>query len=199
MAEDQGQGQGSDQAQGAEDGTQGQDDGFDKDRALATIQAQRKAEKDLKAQLQTSQAELDQLKAAAKADSDAKLSETEKTQKRIEALEKQIDEGRQREETSAEKTRQRLAKATLRAAAAEAGSRKADHVLRLVDPGSLEFDDDGEVTNAAKVIEAVKKEVPELFEDRKAGSGDGGRRGDPVKPDSGNDPKKLAAAVPRSW
>ena len=30
-----------------------------------------------------------------------------------------------------------------------------------------------------------------------AGACGGG--GEPVKPDSGNDPKKLAAAVPRSW
>lgn len=77
----------------------------------------------------------------------------------------------------------------LREAARERGIRGnlADHAYRLVDPSGLEFDANGDPTNAAEVVDAFKREHEKLFGiDAAAGSFDGGVRSEYVVPESPN-------------
>lgn len=175
MGEEAGQGQGSSQAQGAE-GTDGGDE-FDKDRALATIKAQRESETKLKGELSSTKAEMkalqDQIaewKAKEQAEADEKLSEQEKTAKRIAELEQRLADT----ETQG---RSRVAKAALKAAAAAAQALYPDDVPSLVGSDAVKFDKDGNPTNADELVSALKETRPALFQGGRPGSGDGGPRG----------------------
>lgn len=182
MPEGDGADQGSGQAQGAE-GTQsgtGGGEEFDKDRALATIKAQRESENALKSELQATKTRLKEIEDKAKTAEESKLSEAEQTQKKIAELESKL------EQTSTQ-GRARVAKAAIKAAAAKAGATYPDHIPKLIDADSVEYDDDGEPTNVDKLVEGLKKSSPGLFEERRPGSGDGGPRGSAVSNDVSKD------------
>jgi len=100
----------------------------------------------------------------AKADSE-KLSETERLAKEIERL-----------TASDQKAQTRVGRAALKAAAAAAHAVYPEDIAKLIDVEDLEFDDDGEPTNAQALVDALKKSRPALF-GSKAGSHDGGARG----------------------
>ncbi len=134
---------------------------FDKDRAMATIQAQREAEKTLKRELKEAR---DEAKKLAK-DREADEAKTRTAEERLAALEEQLANGNTR-----------VAKQALRAAAAAAGAIYPEDIPRLVS-GEVEFDDDGEPTNADDLVEALKKSKPALFGTARPGSADGGARG----------------------
>lgn len=171
MAADEGSAQGAGQEQGSEgkDQTKGEDE-FDKDRALATIKTQREAEKALKADLKKATTERDALVAKNKAEADAKLSEQEQASKRLADLEAQLKE-------TSTKAQVRVGKSALKSAAAAAGAIYPDDMPAIVGTDALEFDDDGEPTNATALVEELKKSRPALFGTPKAGSFDGGARG----------------------
>lgn len=177
MADEQGQAQGATQAQGAEGTTEGGEK-FDKDRALATIKAQRESEDKAKSELAEARTRLKELEdtvakteAEKKAEADAKLSESEKTAQRIAELEKKLADT----ETGG---RSRVAKAALKASAAALGAVYPDDIPSLIDMDKVKFDRDGEPTNADELVTELKKSRPNHFTERKPGSGDGGPRGE---------------------
>lgn len=115
------------------------------------------------------QKQIDDLTAKAKAAEDAKLTDTEK-------LTKELAELRSSLETNDSKSRQRVGKAALKAAAAAAGAIDAGDAA-LIDPGIVEFDDEGNATNAEALVAELKKSKPHLFGTPRPGSFDGGARG----------------------
>lgn len=164
-------------AQGEPQGGEQQQEPFDQDRAMATIKAQRESEAAAKQAAAEARAEADaarkalaEYEAKQKQADDEKLSETER-------LQKQLDEMRQQSEQQTQATRQRVAKSALRAAAAQAGALYPGDVPALVDLARVDYDDEGEPTNADALVEKLKKDRPALFNERRPGSGDGGPRG----------------------
>lgn len=175
MTTESGAGQGSGQAQGATDGGTGgqgdqggqqqqqQQDQFDKDRAMATIKAQRESEKQLTTELKEAR---DKLKAL----EDEKLSDDEKKTARLTEAEK--------EKAALEaKVAELLTDSALTDAAVQAGATKPAAVSKLADRSTVKRAEDGSVTNATEVVAKVKEAYPELFGDAPAGSADGGARG----------------------
>lgn len=80
--------------------------------------------------------------------------------------------------TQAAQLRESKTTLALVSAAIDANAKRPAEAARLVDPAAIEYDDDGNVTNAAEVISAAKARVPELFRGGKpSGDGDGGSRG----------------------
>jgi len=105
------------------------------------------------------------------ADADgASRSEAEKLAQQLVDLQAKMDE-------SSSRGQARIAKAAIKAAAASAGATYPDDIPKLIEPGDVEFDDDGEPTNVDRLVEALKKSRPALFGTRTPGSGDGGPRG----------------------
>lgn len=147
-------------------------DGFDRDRAMATIAKLREYEKTAKAQAR----ELETLRAKAQAADDAKLSEQERLQKRIAELEQQ----------DAERTvrmRALAAQSALIAAATKAGALYPDLLAdRLA--ASAELDAEGRTLNADALVADAKKQYPAVFR-AQAGSADGGAGQDRKVADGG--------------
>lgn len=177
--------EGSEGSAGAEGkGTEGKggEDEFDRDRAMKTIEAQRESEKALKKELGEARAALKKLEKDRESDEE----KTRTAEERIAAMEAKLASGDTR-----------VAKQALRAAAAAAGAIYPEDIPRLVS-GEVEFDDDGEPTNADDLVEALKKSKPALFGTARPGSADGGARGGG---DGGKVPtmdERLRAAAGRS-
>jgi hypothetical protein len=114
--------------------------------------------------------ELEELRTKLKAADDAKLSETDRLAKKVAELEQQG-------QASDQKARERIGRSALKASAAAAGAIYPDDIAVLVGSGTLEFDDDGEPTNADALVKALAESKPELFTKAKATSFDGGARG----------------------
>ena len=92
--------------------------------------------------------------AAKKAEDDAKLSETQRLQKQLSELQlAQVEKER--------KSQERVIRAEVRAQAATAGV-PADLASKLIDYAEIEFDDDGEPKNIAKLLDALVKQYPQL-------------------------------------
>ena len=170
MATDEGSAQGAGQEQGSENNS----DEFDKDRALATIKTQRESEAAAKKEAAEVRAELKALQDRIEADKrkadNEKLSADEQQAKRIAELEQRLAEG-----DNAAKAR--IAKAALKASAAQSGALYPGDVPALVDLNKVKFDKDGEPLNADDLVDELKKSRPALFGERKPGSADGGPRG----------------------
>lgn len=175
-------GQGSDAAAQGAEGTK--DEAFDEARAKATIAAQRASEDKAKAEAKdareaaaAAKAELDTIKAQLAKDEetrkkaeDEKLTEAERTKKRMEELEAKVAQTESAGQA-------RVAKAALKAAAAAANAHYPGDIPALIDPDKVKFDRSGEPTNADELVAELVKDRPALFKDRKPGSGDGGPRG----------------------
>lgn len=187
MADEQAQGQGAEGASQGDEGSKGEDD-FDKDRALATIKAQRESEAAAKQEAAAARAELKKLKDEQAKKHDEELSETQRLAKQVAELEAAKEQG----DAAA---RARVAKSALKAAAAAAGAHYPGDVPALVDLAAVKFDGDGDVTNADALVGELKKTRPVLFTERKPGSADGGSRGSGAAPTSMDD--RIRAATGR--
>jgi hypothetical protein len=126
---------------------------FDQERAMATIRNLREFEKTAKAQRK----ELDDLRAKAKADDEAKLSEQERTNKRLKELE------------DAHSALLRTHTATVvgyevKDAARDMKIIDPDAALTLLPAGAIEFDEAGQPIKASvrKALEALLKAKPYL-------------------------------------
>jgi hypothetical protein len=146
------------QTQGGSPGTEP----FDRDRAMATIDAQRKSEKELQGALAAANARLKEYE-------DAKLSEQDRATKRIAELESERD-------TLATTLQDINTRGAIERAASAAGAMYPDAVARVVDRSALVFGKDGDITNMDAVMADTLKRYPALF--GRNGSGDGGPRGD---------------------
>lgn len=70
------------------------------------------------------------------------------------------------------KWKPRVVNAAAKSALAEAGAKKPDRLLRLVDLAELDVDDDGDVDGLDEEVERLREEYPELFagdDDKKTG------------------------------
>jgi hypothetical protein len=125
---------------------------FDPDRAKALIAKLRQEAKDAK----RLQKELDTIKGR-------DLSETERLKQELAARD---------EELSSYRTRERERTAEAEVTKASAGAIKTEAIWRIV-RHDIEYDDDGQPTNVKRLVEATKREMPELFRSPN-GSADGG-------------------------
>lgn len=124
------------------------------------------------------QKELEELRGKAAAADKDKLSADEQTAQELADLKAQLADA----ET---KGRTRALKAAVTAAAAKAGAVYVDDIPRLIDASDVDFDDDGNPTNADELVTELKKSRPALFGKAAAGGFDGGARGSgpPAKQD----------------
>lgn len=125
-------------------------DEFDKDRALATIRKQREREKAQAADLKAARAEAATLRAKEQERAEADKSELEKAQARLAEREKA------HAESEAKLKRVQISTAIERAARKH-NARNPEVVAKLIDQDSLEFNDDGEPTNAEDLVKALLK------------------------------------------
>lgn len=128
------------------------EDDFDKERALATIRKQRESEEAAIARAKEAEAELKKIQ-------DAQLSEQERTKK-------EAEEAKQAAERATADLRD--ARITMGLTSAASGKVKDPSIIRkLVDDSSVQVGDDGKVTNAAELVDALLKEHPYLAADAK--------------------------------
>lgn len=106
----------------------------------------------------------------AKDEETAKLTDAERTAKQLAELQGKLEDANT-------KAQFRLGKAALKASAAAAGALYPDDIAVLVPASKLVFDADGDITNADELVAELKESRPALFNEKKAGSGDGGPRG----------------------
>lgn len=157
---------------------------FDAERAKALIDKLRPFERASKEQAKR----IAELEAKLKEHDDAKLSETEKLQAQLSALEAE-------KATWERERREFVVRQAITTAATTAGALYPDALWKLVDFASLEFSDDGQPTNADKTVEEVKERYPALFGSSKPGSADGGPRGGATGGDKPNMNDLLRAAA----
>lgn len=117
---------------------------------------------------------------------EAKLSADEKVAKQIADLEAKLSDQQSRGQT-------RAMKATFLAEGAKSGALYPEDVYRLVNLDEVDFDDDGNPTNATALVDALKKARPQLFGRPGSGGFDGGARRDATKPRDMNDVLRSAA------
>lgn len=128
---------------------------FDKDRALATIRTQRETEAVAKKALAAANKELETLRAAQKATEDAKLSDSEKTQKRLTELEQNIAE-QKAQAADAEAKRQALETEL-------AGERRANRVAKVAAGLGAHDPHDANILAATAGIDATGDKAEELI------------------------------------
>ena len=125
---------------------------FDKDRAMATIRTLREQEKLAKTQAK----ELEILRAQAKTQADAQLSEADKLRAKVSDLERQAaDRDRKRQE--------RVVRYEVMLAAQKMNLVDADAAYRLLDLATLEFADDGSPKDIEKALKELVKAKPYLL------------------------------------
>lgn len=118
----------------------------------------------LRAEAAEHRRKLRDFEAAAKAADDAKLSETERTNKRLAELERQhLDWQRERQELTARYAIEREA--------ARLGIVDPDAAYRLLDPANLEFAEDGSPKDVDKALRALLVQRPYLAGTPAAASG----------------------------
>lgn len=140
---------------------------FDKDRAMELINKLRRYERGEKLPDQV-QSELDSLRQKVKEHEDAQKTEAEKASERTAELERE-------NATKDETIRELRVRVAFVSKAAEVGTKYPDKAFRLLDLSKVEFDKAGEPTNLGDLLDALKADVPELFQTTR-GSGDGGAR-----------------------
>ena len=124
---------------------------WDEERARRTIAQQRADYKALKAQLR----ELESLKLEIKKRDDEKLSESDRLNARVADLERDLaDKARE-----AQDVKNRSAVIT---AASKAGATDPEDVFRLLDPVHFEHDEQGNLTNADKLVKELLTHKPYL-------------------------------------
>ena len=129
-----------------------QPDDFDKDRALATIRKQRESEEAAIARAKVAETKLKEME-------DAQLSEQER-------IKKEADEARQTAEKATADLRD--ARISMALASAASGKVKDPSIIRkLVDDASVEVGEDGQVTNAAELVDSLVKDHPYLAAETK--------------------------------
>ncbi len=128
---------------------------FDQERALATIRRQREAEEAAERRAKQAEAQLKEALAQLKQHEDAKLSEQERTQRRLAEAEAERD--RLREEAQ----RARI-EAAVAAKAHVLGIVDPDAAIHLMDWASLEYDDAGRPTNTDAVLATMLEQRPYL-------------------------------------
>lgn len=106
------------------------------------------------------------LEAAAKATEDAEKTELQKALDELAAIKEERD-------SLAGRYRDRDLQLAAQTEAIRLGYRRPERAVREIDPGAVEYDDDGQPTNIARLLEAELKSRPELKADR------------PVPPDAG--------------
>jgi DNA repair exonuclease SbcCD ATPase subunit len=116
----------------------------------------------------------------------AKLSEEEKTVKRLADMEAQLEQAKKAAVTKG-------TRAALVAAASKAKATNPEDVFRLIDDSKIEYDAEGEVTNATELVEELKKSRPTYFG---GGNFDQGPRGNAAANDVTKD--ELLKDLPRS-
>lgn len=123
-----------------------QEEDFDKDRALATIRAQRESEKQLKAQLAEAKAAQDELQKI----KDAEKSELELAQQKAEEA-----------EATALRTRKNLEDANLKVAL-NGKVADVDLAATALKERGVEFDDNGQPKDIAEAVESLLTDKPLL-------------------------------------
>lgn len=108
----------------------------------------------------------------------------------LQKLTKDRDQQKQRAESTAQRLRTANARVAVTEAATRANAIDSAAVVALV-RDRLEFDDEGEPTNVAAVLDAARKQHPALFR-AAAGSGDGSKGG------LGNEPADISDAIRRA-
>jgi hypothetical protein len=114
----------------------------------------------------------------------AKLSSQERTAKEIAELKQALADATQVAQTKGSKV-------AFLEAATKAKATYPEDIYKLVDHSAIKFDDDGEVTNAVALVEALKKERPGFFAG--GGSFDGGARTSQDPPTDMNQALRQAA------
>lgn len=130
---------------------------------------------------------LQALEAAQQAAEEASLSELQKAQKRVADLERQAAEFQVREQ---ERT---LQLATIEAAS-RLGFRNPDLAARLLDRSEIEYGEDGQPKNVAKLLKALADSEPYLTKTAPADFGGGTRGATPSGQPSMNDLIRAAAS-----
>lgn len=130
-------------------------DDFDKERALATIRAQRESENKLKADLAALKADLDKARKAAMSEDERKAAEASATQERLTTLE--------RETARLQRERQELlVRGAIERQARKMGVVDEEAAYRLLDLAALEYDETGAPKNADKALAELIKARPWL-------------------------------------
>jgi len=154
----------------------GEEEVYDKNRAMATIHKLREQEKLAKQQTK----ELEALRAEAKKHQDAELSETDKLRKRVAELELQeVESQRERQE--------RIVRYEVMLAAQKMNLVDPDAAYKLLDLTGLEFGDDGSVKDIETALKELIKARPYLVKAAQAatnvnagdGTGTAGQQMDP--------------------
>jgi hypothetical protein len=157
------------------DGQAPEGEEFDKDRALATIRKLRENEK----QAARERKELEQLRAARKADEEAKLSEQERLSKRVAELE--AERAKEREQM-----RDRTTRYEVRIAAQALNIVDPDAAVKLLNWDAIEYGDDGRPIDIEGALKALTEDKPYLVRQEPAQ----GQRsaGNPTNPTTRNAP-----------
>jgi hypothetical protein len=115
-------------------------------------------------------AEMARLEKQVKDAEDAKLTDTQRLQQRIDDLEAKGELAEQRAVAL-------VRNAAIVDAARKVGAIDPDAMPRLIDTDAIEVDDAGSPTNVAALLEKLAKDKPQWFRDGGPGSFDGGARG----------------------
>lgn len=148
---------------------------FDKDRALATIKAQRAAEAKINKELTAARKELKKFQDAQKAAEDAEKSELTKAQEALAAKEAELKTSQQTIQALRLKQEFQLAAAKLKLAFASPQAQ--EDAWDLADLDAVTMDEAGKVTGMEDALKALQKSRPYLF-----GNGeDGDKKGTPPR------------------
>ncbi len=187
--EESGQVSGESGAEGTEESSEEEED-FDKDRALRTIQNQRKSEAEARKEL-----------AAVKKQQEKTQKELQKLQKgeqsRVEQLEEQIKELTEERDTLSEQisaSQAKVRKANFLEAAGIPNPRVAYGLLASGEAGiEVEWDDQDRPVNIKEIKQKLRKEFPDQFGD---GTADGGKRGRESRTFNMNEEIRRQAGLP---
>lgn len=146
---------------GAGDGAGGEGGETDLAKALDTLRKVREERDAAVKDRDTTRTELEKLQGAGKSDLDKANDRAAKAEDQVKAL--------------AAKLLDQATQTALLTAATKAGAIRPDAVYRLV-KDQAQHDDTGAMTNADALVQAAKKETPELFRTQQGGGGNGGAR-----------------------
>ena len=128
---------------------------FDPERAKATIEAQRKAEKQAKKEAADYKKRLEELEQKEREREEAEKTELERAQARAEAAEKAAQE-------ASERIRQTETRASIVMEANKLNIIDPEAAYTLLDKDDLEYDDSGRPTNVSEALESLIKAKPYL-------------------------------------
>jgi len=173
----------------AQNDSGGDEDDFDKERALRTIKKQREETKAAREEARALKERLDALEADKRKREDADKSETEKALARLEELTKAQAEAADKAAAAEAKLKQVQVDRAIEQAAGKHGARNPAVIARLLDRDALEFDDAGVPSNAEDLVKALLKDEPYLVA---SDTDDGGNRrtGVPASPRSTGQPRR---------